>query len=109
MNRDTAFRLLRLLVREELELALKPVLAVLAHQVGVHPKHGADELLTRDDVSNLLKVDIRTLRRMVHAGDVPAPITLGDRTDRWRRSTIESFLRKKEKQALTSGLRRGSV
>ncbi len=76
---DTA---LRRLVREELERVMQSVLDALAHQVGVHPKNGADELLSRDDVAKLLKVDIRTLRRMVHAGDVPAPFTLGERTDR---------------------------
>ena len=39
----------------------------------------------------------------------PAPISIGDRTDRWRRSTMESFLRKKEEHALTAGLYRGSM
>ena len=109
MSDGTDEATLRRLVAEEVKRALQPVLDALAHQRPTQGTNGAEPLLTRNDLLKLLKIDIRTLRRMVRAGDVPPPIRLGDRTDRWRRATIESFLRKKEKQALTSGLRRGSV
>ncbi len=95
---------LRRLVREELERVLRPALDVLTHQVAGQFKDGAT-LMTTAEVAELLRVDARTLRRMVHAGEVPPPIRIGNRTDRWRRTTIESFLRKKEKQALTAGRR----
>ncbi len=95
---------LRRLVRQEIERAIKPVLAALAHQDAGQAQE-LPELLTKQEVAALLRVDVRTLRRMVLAGEVPAPITISDRTDRWRRSTIESSLRKKEKRALTAGRR----
>ena len=101
---------LRYLVREEIERAMEPVIEALAHQRRARGRNKAAEpLLTRNDLLKLLKIDIRTLRRMVRAGEVPPPISSADRTHRWRRSTIESFLRKKEARALTSGLRRGSM
>ncbi len=100
---------LRRLLREEIQLTLQPTLDSLAHHGAGHTKNGEDELLTKKEVADLLRVDVRTLRRMVRSGEVPAPVRIGDRTDRWRRTTIESFLKRKEKQALTSGLRRGCV
>ena len=100
---------LRSLVAEEVKRALQPVLDALAHQRPTQGTNGAEPLLTRNDLLKLLKIDIRTLRRMVRAGEVPPPIILANRTHRWRRSTVESFLSKKEQRALTSGLRRGSV
>ena len=100
---------LRALMREEIERALQPVLDALAHHGRARGGDGADDLLTRSDLLNLLKIDIRTLRRMVRAGEVPPPIILADRTHRWRRSTIESFLKRKEERALTAGHRRGCV
>ena len=99
---------LRRLVAEELGRALRPLLDALSHQGAAHGKQGST-LMTNSEVIELLRIDTRTLRRMVLTGEVPPPIRIGDRTDRWRRSTMESFLRKKEEQALTSGLRRGSM
>ena len=99
---------LRRLVAEEVEVAVRPILEAVAQRRGIRGKQRS-ELMTRPELADLLRVDARTLRRMVLAGEVPPPISIGDRTDRWRRSTLESFLRNKEKQALTAGLRRGSM
>ena len=48
-------------------------------------------LLTAVDVCGLLQVSPRTLRRLVHLGEVPKPIRLGT-APRWRRGTIDRLL-----------------
>ncbi len=92
---------LRRLVADEVKRAQQPVLDALAHHVAGHGEQ-TGTLMTTAEVSGLLRIDTRTLRRLVHAGEVPAPISIGGRTDRWRRTTIESFLKGRER-ALTSG------
>ena len=54
-------------------------------------KDPRDALMTAKDVAGLLNVDIRTLRRLRHLGDVPKPITVG-RVLRWRRRDIARWL-----------------
>jgi excisionase family DNA binding protein len=54
-------------------------------------KDPRDALLTAKDVAGLLNVDIRTLRRLRHLGDVPKPITVG-RVLRWRRRDLDRWL-----------------
>ena len=49
------------------------------------------QLMTAKDVAGLLNVDIRTLRRLRHLGDVPKPITVG-RVLRWRRRDVDRWL-----------------
>ncbi len=95
---------LRRLVAEELERVLRPVLDMLAHQGGAPGAHGGDTLMTRAEVAQTMRVDARTLRRLVLEGAIPPPIRIGERTQRWRRSTIQAFLKRKE-EALTSGRR----
>ncbi len=90
---------LRRLVADEIKRALQPVLDAFAHQ-SANRGQGDTTLLTKAEVATLLRVDARTLRRMVHAGEVPSPICVGERTHRWRREAIERFLRAREGVAL---------
>lgn len=106
---------LRALVAQEVQRAIQPVLDALAAHGGVPGAPGGDGLLTAAQVADLLQVDRRTLRRMVRAGAVPAPIILGEHTQRWRRRSIERWLRDLEARAehrrsrLMAAPRRGSV
>jgi excisionase family DNA binding protein len=99
---------LRALMRQEVELALQPVLAALARVGATQAAGDGDGLLTAGEVVDLLRIDRRTLRRMVLAGEVPPPITIGTRTVRWRRRTFEKWLAGIEKAAL-DGSRRGRL
>ena len=94
---------------EELERALRPVLHALTHHARGRGSDGRDELLTADEVADLLRIDRRTLRRLVLEGAVPPPILIGDRTQRWRRSVIGALIERREKEALTAGRGRGCV
>lgn len=49
-------------------------------------------LLTADDVADLLRVDTRTLRRMVVDGVVPPPLHIGRRAIRWNAASLYSAL-----------------
>jgi excisionase family DNA binding protein len=51
------------------------------------------ELLTVKDVAALLKVHKKTVWSWVSAGVLPGPLHLGPRCVRWRRATIEAFLK----------------
>ena len=76
------------------------------------------ELLTREEVAALLRVDARTLRRLELEGEVPPAITIGG-SKRWRRTTMERWLAARERDAerieahrrsaLSLGAGRGSV
>ena len=96
---------LRALVAEEVDRAVAPVLAAIARLEATRGAGGGDGLLTADEVVELLRVDRRTLRRMVLAGEVPAPITIGARTIRWRRRSLEAWLSKLERKALDGSAR----
>ena len=54
-------------------------------------KDPRDALLTAKDLAGLLNVDIRTLRRLRHLGDVPKPITVGG-VLRWRPDDVDAWL-----------------
>ena len=60
----------------------------------------SEALLTGEQLSRLLNIDRRTLRRMVLAGTIPAPLELGERTQRWRRETIEEWVLQAEMAAI---------
>lgn len=61
-----------------------------ASSVGL-PAHEA--LLTRDEVASLLKVDVRTLRRLEQEpGALPRPIVIAGRLIRWRQSDILALI-----------------
>jgi excisionase family DNA binding protein len=66
---------IRAMLREELE----------RHSL---PRHEDVRLLTAREVAALLRVDERTLRRLVHEGAVPAPLHLGKRAIRWDRLAL---------------------
>lgn len=52
-----------------------------------------NSLLTPGDLSELLKVDKRSLRRMASAGELPQPVTVRGRP-RWRRKDIDIYIAK---------------
>lgn len=51
-----------------------------------------DQLLTINEVAEQLQVTPRTIRRWAANGEFPAPITMGGRTQRWRRPTVEQWI-----------------
>jgi excisionase family DNA binding protein len=86
--------MLRSIVAEEVSKAIGPVVAALQKQ-----KKGAHEgFMSSSELASILNVDLRTLRRLREAGDIPAPIIIGDRMLRWPRSVIETWIRKKEQR-----------
>ena len=91
--------ILRRVVAEEVERAVQPVLNALAQHVGAHAKDCGNELMTRQEVVDMLRIDARTLRRLVLEGDIPPPIILSERTQRWRRSEIKEWLGMKERKS----------
>lgn len=50
------------------------------------------ELLSRPQVEAMTGLSCSTLYRLMAAGSFPAPIRVGARAVRWRRSDLESFL-----------------
>ena len=56
------------------------------------------EVLTRDEVAALLRIHPRDLRRLVLEGAFPPPFKVGRRL-RWRRATVEAWIRKAELEA----------
>jgi predicted DNA-binding transcriptional regulator AlpA len=57
-------------------------------------EHGAhdDVLLDPPALAALLKIDVRTLRRLRAGHEIPEPIMLGRRKPRWRRHEIDAWL-----------------
>ena len=49
-------------------------------------------LLSIKEVARLLKLDRRTIERMVKAGDCPPPIRISPGRTRWRQSDIDAWL-----------------
>lgn len=83
---------LRAIIAEELDRRLAPVVAALTihDRPAAIPDAGA--MLSRIEVARLLGVNARTLRRLVLAGELPAPVRIGKRTVRWRRGDVEEWL-----------------
>lgn len=52
-------------------------------------------LLTVRQVAELLGVHARSIWRLSQAGDIPAPIRLGERVVRWRLSDLREHLDRK--------------
>jgi predicted DNA-binding transcriptional regulator AlpA len=52
---------------------------------------GPSPLLTREEMAALVRVDLRTLRRLELAGDVPDAIHIGG-AKRWKRADVDSWL-----------------
>lgn len=98
---------IRRIVAEEVQRAVQVALDARAHDGGTRGDVGDDGLMTAEQVAALLQVDRRTLRRMVLLGEVPAPITIGARTIRWRRRTLERWLVGIEKKGAIDASRAG--
>jgi len=68
----------RSILRDELREALRGAGVI---QVPAAPP--TPTLLTARETAELLRVDQRTLRRLVHEGSVPPPVRIGLRAIRW--------------------------
>lgn len=49
------------------------------------------ELMTKEQLAELLQVSTRTVYRRVMEGSLPAPVKIGD-TSRWRKYEIEEWI-----------------
>jgi len=76
-------------VDQVIQRRLDPILTAL---VGRGPERNKPDLLTREQLADVLLVDERTLRRLILEGPVPAPMRLGDRIQRWRRADVDAWL-----------------
>jgi prophage regulatory protein len=89
---------LRALIGAELTRALAPLadsmweLAKSARAAEPKPDPIKDGAVTAKDVAAALGVDRRELRRLVAAGEFPAPMKVGRRRIRWRRSEVEEWI-----------------
>lgn len=50
-----------------------------------------DPLLTAREVQQVLRISRRTFYRLRHRPDFPAPLVLGPRSHRWRRSAVRAW------------------
>ena len=88
------------LVRDALEPMLREGLNALEERLAerlataVQPPaaDAALRLLTKKDVAAQLRVDPRTLVRMVAAGQFPPPILISPGCPRWRQETIDEWV-----------------
>lgn len=53
-------------------------------------------MMTADELAQELQLNVRTLRRMRLAGELPEPLQFGTRV-RWRRADIEKWIAGREK------------
>ncbi len=53
-------------------------------------------LMSVEDVAERLGVSVVTLWRMRTAGDFPEPMTIGQRSKRWRPETVEAYIERQE-------------
>jgi len=63
--------------------------------VGEKPMQDENEMLTADEVSNIMKVHIRTVRKWVKDGKI-AIVEIGSREYRIRRSELNRFILESE-------------
>ena len=63
--------------------------------VGEKPMQDENEMLTADEVSNIMKVHIRTVRKWVKDGKI-AVVEIGSREYRIRRSELNRFISESE-------------
>lgn len=49
-------------------------------------------LVTARQVADLLRVHVRSVWRMSHAGQIPRPIRLAERVVRWRLADLKAYL-----------------
>lgn len=60
------------------------------------PEPQRSPVMTPEDVAAMLHINVRTLRRMRLAGELPEPLQFGTRV-RWRRADIEKWIAGREK------------
>ena len=53
---------------------------------------GKSDLMTADEVSAALCIDVRTLRRKRHEGTVPRPLRGKGRSLRWSRAAVDRWI-----------------
>ena len=53
---------------------------------------GVDRFRTRRETAQLLRISLRTLRRLELRGDLPPRVRVSDRIFGWRDSQIDAFL-----------------
>lgn len=56
-------------------------------------------LLTAREVADLLGVHVRSVWRLSQAGEIPAPIRIGERVVRWRLADLEAHLQRLAERA----------
>ena len=56
----------------------------------------APALLTQAEVARQLRVDPRTLQRMVAAGEFPPPIRISPGRSRWRQVVVDAWFEERE-------------
>jgi predicted DNA-binding transcriptional regulator AlpA len=57
-----------------------------------------DELLPIAEVAALLGVDVRTVHRLRHDQEFPAPIPVSKRMKRWSRSSLQAWLNSRREE-----------
>ena len=91
---------MRQLVRDAIEPMLSAHLNALEERLAERldravqppPSDAAPRLLTKKDVATQLRIDPRTLQRMVDAGEFPAPVPISPGRTRWRQATIDEWI-----------------
>lgn len=56
----------------------------------------AERLLGLDDLAEIMGLSRRTVERMRAAGELPRPMIVGKRTARWKRSTIDAWVERRQ-------------
>jgi prophage regulatory protein len=72
-------------------VAITPMLAELEHALAERIA-APPSLLTLDDVARDLAVSVRTVQRLVAAGEFPTPIRITPGRVRWRRADVDAWL-----------------
>lgn len=79
----------------EERLAERLLVALQAAQPEPASVSAPPPLLSIKEVAKLLKLDKRTVERMVKAGECPAPIRISPGRTRWRQSDIDAWLQER--------------
>lgn len=65
----------------------------VAHEAG-STSATVPRLIDAKEITGLLKISERQLRRLVHIGEFPRPLMLGHNTKRWPASDFNAYLAK---------------
>jgi excisionase family DNA binding protein len=52
----------------------------------------SEEMLRAREVAEVLQISVSSLWRGVAAGRIPAPVTVGKRSTRWKQSALQAWL-----------------